>query len=171
MTCIGDRRSPTTSCTASDVQPFASRPDITNAWNTSARPIASITKTNAAERRAGAGPWRQPAECSADREHDCAEGGRGRRRDGAARSEKDARHHHEEEIEHGHRRMNAAGDPRALCDDDREPDDEYPAREHGPTGTARHVEDGHETTDRGDRGGAAHERVGFDHHRDRRAAP
>ena len=62
--------------------------------------------------------------------------------------------------------MDAARDPRALCDDDREPGDEYPAREHGATGTARHVQDGHEATDRGDGGGAAHERVGLDEHRD-----
>ena len=58
--------------------------------------------------------------------------------------------------------MDAAGHPRALRDDDGEPDDEDPAREHRAPGTADRVQNGDEGPDGGNGGGPPRQRARLD---------
>lgn len=60
--------------------------------------------------------------------------------------------------------MDAAGVPCALGDDNRESDDENPAREHRAPSAADRVEHGDEKTDRDDGRGALREGVRVDEH-------
>ena len=68
-----------------------------------------------AERRAGARPWRKPPERGADGENDGAEHAHRRRHETTADADQHTRHDDEEGVEHGDRRVDAAGDPRRVA--------------------------------------------------------
>ena len=90
----------------------------------------------------------------------------GRRGETAAGADQHTRHDDEEGVEHSDGRVDAAGNPRALRDDDAESDDECPAREPRAPGTADCVHERHEGTDCDDGGDAPHERLRLNKHRD-----